>query len=68
MDPRSPEAVGQAAAEALLANLEKLKHDLGGGADASLDRQLRAGEIAVEAMKHMMAGAMEHLNPPQKPE
>lgn len=66
MDPRSPEAIGQAAAEALLANLDKLKRDLGGGSEASLDRQVRAGEIAVEAMKHMMAGAMEHLNPPPR--
>lgn len=64
MDPRTPEAIGQAAAEALMANLERLKQELA-GPDAALDRQVRAGEVAVEAMKHMMAGAMDALTPPR---
>lgn len=67
MHDRTPEEVGQAAAQALIANLEKLKRDLGGGEAASLDRQLRAGEVAVEAMKQMMAGAVARMQPPDEP-
>jgi hypothetical protein len=67
MQDRTPEALGQAAAEALIANLERLKKELGGGSESSLDRQMRAGEVAVEAMKQMMAGAVARMQPPDEP-
>jgi len=54
-----PAAIGAAMAEALVANLEKLKQQLGGGADGSPEAQLRAGELAIEAMKHLLPGVID---------
>jgi len=55
-----PEARGRQMAEALFQGLEELKADFGG---PSLDRQLLAGQAAVEAMKQLLGGISQDLQP-----
>lgn len=64
MTQPDPALVGRQAAEAIVAQLELLKRELAGGADAPLERQLVAGEVAAEAMKAMLSDAFTRLTPP----
>lgn len=61
-----PEAAGKAAAEALVAQLEALKRQIGGPA-ASPTRQIVAGEAAVEALKQVLGGLTKEMLPPSAP-
>jgi len=58
-----PDQIGRVTAQALIASLESLKGREGGGADAPLEDQLRAGLAAVEAMKDMLRGAVISTQP-----
>lgn len=60
----TPEETGRQMAEALVASLELLKQRVGGGPGADAASQLRAGEIAVEAMKALLPEVAEELRPP----
>jgi len=62
-----PEQAGRAMAEALVASLEQLKARVGGGPQADPQAQLRAAELAVEAMKHLLPDVAADLHPPQGP-
>lgn len=60
MSTPDPEALGRAAAEALVADIEKLKAALT-GPEADPDRAVAAGEVAVEAMKRLLSQAASPL-------
>jgi hypothetical protein len=55
-----PELKGRVTAEALIQGLEHLKQDLAGD---SLESQLKAGQAAVEAMKKLLGGHTQDMNP-----
>lgn len=59
-----PEQAGEAAAKALLAAMDRLKHDLAGPA-ATPEREHAAGEAAVEAMKQIMGDLTRRMQPPE---
>ena len=65
--PHDPELAGRQLAEALVASLELLKAKVGGGPDADPAAQLRASELAVEAMKHLLPDVASELKPPHSP-
>jgi hypothetical protein len=62
--PHDPELAGRQLAEALMASLEQLKTKVGGGPDADPAAQLRASELAVEAMKHLLPDVTGELHSP----
>lgn len=67
MTTPDPEETGRRMAEALVASLELLKTRVGGGPDGDPAAQLRAGELAVAAMKQLLPDVATDLTGPHSP-
>lgn len=59
-----PESYGRDTAQTLVGGIEELKRELLGGGEASLEQQLQAGRVAVEALKQLLGGVTSDLLPP----
>ncbi len=59
----TPEETGRQMAEALVASLELLKQRVAGGPAADAASALRAGELAVEALKALLPEVADELRP-----